>query len=180
MFRTQLSLFGCLLSLGLCLNGIGARAGTLVSTKLPTLPEADQYLPSVAEVSRIELSLSQRQVKVFAGETLLKQYPVAIGRPGWETPVGTFAVQSKIVDPAWQHPLEGYVIPSGDPQNPLGRRWIGFWTNGKNYIGFHGIADFMRPSIGSAASHGCVRMFSEDIEVMYKLVAVGTPVIVRP
>ena len=85
-----------------------------------------------------------------------------------------------IVDPAWKHPFDGYIIPARDPENPLGRRWMGFWTDGKNWVGFHGTSNAMRPSIGNAASHGCVRMLEEDIQAMFKLVAIGTPVIVKP
>lgn len=60
------------------------------------------------------------------------------------------------------------------PDNPLGTRWLGFWTNGKNWIGFHGTPN--RASVGSAASHGCVRMYDEHIQELFELVAVGTPV----
>jgi lipoprotein-anchoring transpeptidase ErfK/SrfK len=126
------------------------------------------------------LSLSQRQVRILQDNLVLKQYPVAVGKPGWETPVGTFEIKSMVVDPAWKHPFDGHIIPSGDPENPLGRRWIGFWTDGKNWVGFHGTSAAMRSSIGNAASHGCVRMLDEDIQAMFQLVAIGIPVVVTP
>ncbi len=64
------------------------------------------------------------------------------------------------------------------PKSPLGERWIGFWTNGKNTIGFHGTSG--EHLIGQAVSHGCVRMRNADIKAMFDMVEVGTPVIVKP
>ncbi|UBF25811.1 L,D-transpeptidase [Kovacikia minuta CCNUW1] len=81
----------------------------------------------------------------------------------------------KIRDPIWIHPLQkGVVIPGGDPENPLGRYWIGFWTDGKNWIGFHGTPN--PKSVGRPASHGCVRMYNKDIEDLFKQVSLGTVV----
>ncbi len=131
--------------------------------------------PAAAEVLRLEISLSRRQVALYRGETVVKTYPIAVGRPGWETPTGTFKVETKIKDPAWIHPLEkGVTIPGGDPENPLGRFWIGFWTDGKNWIGFHGTPN--PKSVGTAASHGCIRMFNKDVEELFSQVNVGTEV----
>ena len=177
---TKIRLIGVFLSLGFVATPFQVQSQTLLARQVPNLPPPNQYLPSVPRADRIELSLSQRKVRVFQDNLILKQYPVAVGKPGWETPVGTFEIKTMVVDPAWKHPFDGYVVPSGDPENPLGRRWMGFWTDGENWVGFHGTSDSMRPSIGSAASHGCVRMFEEDIQAMFELVAIGTPVIVTP
>ena len=123
------------------------------------------------------LRLSERRVYVYRGSTEEASYPVAIGRPGWETPTGNFSVFSEVVDPGWTHPLTGEVMPPG-PDNPLGDRWIAFWTDGTNVIGFHGTPT--RDSVGKAASHGCVRMYNEDVKKLYDIVAIGTPVMVQP
>ncbi|MEL7333315.1 MAG: L,D-transpeptidase, partial [Cyanobacteria bacterium J06560_2] len=64
-------------------------------------------------------------------------------------------------------------IPPG-PDNPLGDRWIGFWSNGEAQIGFHGTNQ--EELIGEAVSHGCVRMRNRDIKKLYELVEIGTPV----
>lgn len=135
--------------------------------------------PSVdnAQTVRLRLSLSDRRVYVYRGESLETSYPVAIGRPGWETPTGEFSVFSQIVDPGWTHPLTGEVVAPG-PENPLGERWIAFWTDGTNVIGFHGTPN--RDSVGQEASHGCVRMYNEDVRQLYEIVAMGTPVTVEP
>ncbi|WP_299485677.1 L,D-transpeptidase [Acaryochloris sp. IP29b_bin.137] len=145
-------------------------------TPLPNLAQPRNYLPSAHATRRLELSISRRRVTLFQNDQILKSYPVAVGKAGWPTPVGDFAVKTKVRNPPWQNPFrgKGYVIPGGALDNPLGTRWLGFWTNGKNWIGFHGTPN--RSSVGSAASHGCVRMYDEDIQELFELVAVGTPV----
>lgn len=125
----------------------------------------------------LRLRLSDRRVYVFQGETVIKSYPVAIGRKGWETPIGEFSVKAQVRDPGWTNPLTNEVMGPG-PDNPLGDRWIAFWTDGTNVIGFHGTPN--RDSIGKAASHGCVRMYNEDVRELFELVSIGTPVIVEP
>ncbi|MBC7971055.1 MAG: L,D-transpeptidase [Verrucomicrobia bacterium] len=126
---------------------------------------------------RLEIRLSRRQVTLYRGDMPVKSYAIAVGRPGWETPMGTYEVKQMIKNPTWEHPLEkGVVIPGGDPENPLGRYWIGFWTNGKNWIGFHGTPT--PRSVGRAASHGCVRMYNKDVEELFKQVTLGTVVTV--
>jgi len=126
---------------------------------------------------RLEIKLSRRQVTLYRGDQVVKAYPVAVGRPGWETPTGTFKVRQMFQDPAWVSPLQtGVTIPGGDPENPLGRFWIGFWTDGKNWIGFHGTPN--PRSVGTAASHGCVRMYNRDIEELFQQVTLGTVVTV--
>lgn len=132
---------------------------------------------SQAVQTRLLVDLSDRTVRLYRRNKLVADYPIAIGQAGWETPTGTFTVEDKHPDPEWEHPITGEVIPSG-PDNPLGTRWIGFWTDGINQIGFHGTnqADL----IGQAVSHGCIRMHNIDIEAMYDQIEVGTAVVVRP
>jgi lipoprotein-anchoring transpeptidase ErfK/SrfK len=80
-----------------------------------------------------------------------------------------------VKNPTWINPLKkGISIPGGDPENPLGRFWIGFWTDGKNWIGFHGTPN--QKSVGTAASHGCIRMYNKDVEELFKKVSLGTEV----
>lgn len=145
--------------------------------RLPGLDNPDPLLPLAIDPFRVELSLSRRQVTLVLKDKPFKTYPVAVGRPGWETPKGQYKVRTMIKNPAWSNPFTGEIIPGGDPDNPLGNRWIGFWTDGKNEIGFHGTPS--RGSIGQAVSHGCVRMYEEHIEEIFKLIPVGTPVIVK-
>ncbi|NEP90657.1 MAG: L,D-transpeptidase [Okeania sp. SIO2C2] len=123
------------------------------------------------------IKLSDRRVYIYQDEQLKTSYPIAIGREGWETPSGTYKVMQKIPNPSWKHPFTGEIIPPG-PENPLGERWIGFWTDGTNYIGFHGTPD--EETVGQAASHGCVRMLNQDVLALFEKVAIGTTVIVEP
>ncbi len=142
-----------------------------------TPPVAPTVQPAVAVMPlRLEISLSRRQLTLFQGKIPMKRYPVAIGRAGWETPVGQYQVKQMIRDPAWKNPFTGIVIPGGDPENPLGRYWIGFWTDGKNWIGMHGTPT--PKSVGRAASHGCVRMFNKDIADVFQQVIPGTTITV--
>ncbi|MFN4067759.1 MAG: L,D-transpeptidase [Thermosynechococcus sp.] len=142
---------------------------------LASAPPAVISNPRVTPL-RLEISLSRRQLTLYQGQTPLRRYPVAVGRPGWETPVGTFQVRQMIRDPAWKNPFTGVVIAGGHSQNPLGRRWIGFWSDGKNWVGLHGTPN--PESVGQAVSHGCVRMYNHDIEELFEKVHLGVPVIV--
>lgn len=132
----------------------------------------------IAQPLRLEIQLSRRQLRLYQGETMLKSYPVAVGREGWQTPTGSFQVMQMIHQPAWKNPFTGAVTPGGSPGNPLGQHWIGFWTDGTNWVGMHGTPN--PESVGRAVSHGCVRMYNEDIEELFSLVSVGTPVVVVP
>ncbi len=130
--------------------------------------------PTVVTVDK-----SSTTVRVFDKGKLSKTYSVAVGSSEYPTPAGRFDVQTMQVNPTWNVPqsswagsLAGSTIPGGDPRNPLVARWIGF--NGS--VGFHGTSD--GGSIGSAASHGCVRMNPADVIDLYKRLDVGTPVLV--
>ncbi|MCA1903501.1 MAG: L,D-transpeptidase family protein [Cyanobacteria bacterium KgW148] len=128
--------------------------------------------PQAAQVTKLEVSLSERRVTAFKGSIKHRTYPIAVGRQGWETPKGTFKVKQKFARPDWKNPFTGDVIKAGDPDNPLGQYWIGFWTNGKDWSGFHGTPN--RNSVGQAVSHGCLRMYSEDIKELFALVSTET------
>lgn len=144
---------------------------------LPPLKNPRSYLYSADEVFsiRLVLSLGQKQVKVYDRDELIATFPVAVGKQGWETPTGEFTIRHLVANPHWENPWTGKVIPPG-PNNPLGDRWIGFWTDGRNDIGFHGTPG--EHLIGQAVSHGCVRMKNSDIRKLFEMVSVGTPVIV--
>lgn len=186
MRQRSVKLLSFLFTVSLSSNGSIALADT--SLLIPeVLPQFDLTLPplppmdfgKIVEPLRLEIRLSKREVALYQGDQVVKKYPIAVGRPGWETPKGTWQVRQMFRDPAWVHPLkQGITIPGGDPENPLGRFWIGFWTDGKNWIGFHGTPN--PQSVGTAASHGCIRMYNHHIEELFKLVTVGTEVKVVP
>ena len=104
-------------------------------------------------------------------------YPIAVGQAGLETPPGLYKIANKAINPAWHVPnspwagsLAGTVIPGGIPSNPLKARWLGVYDG----VGVHGTSD--RGSIGTNASHGCIRMLVEDVIKLYDEVPVGTPI----
>ncbi len=134
------------------------------------------FVSNVANNSRLVVDLSDRRSYVYHNEQLSASYPVAIGKEGWQTPTGSFKVLQMRKNPVWRHPLTGEVVQKG-VNNPLGSRWIGFWSDGRSQIGFHGTND--KQLVGQAVSHGCLRMENQDIEKIYEKVAIGTPVIVR-
>lgn len=133
--------------------------------------------PIPASSSKLVVDLSDRQVTLKRQGHPDQLFPIAVGRGGWETPTGEFQIINKQKDPRWQNPLTREVLPSG-PDNPLGTRWIGFWTDGRNQLGFHGTDEI--DLIGQAVSHGCIRMTNHHIQELYPLVQVGTPVTIQP
>ena len=117
------------------------------------------------------------KLKVYRRLKLSKAYTVAFGAVGFDTPAGLYHIQNKAVNPAWSVPkkpwagsLGGTVVPGGTPQNPLKARWLGIFDG----AGIHGTDQI--GSLGSAASHGCVRMAITDVIELYDQVAVGTPI----
>ncbi len=127
----------------------------------------------------VTVSRDETKVRLFRRGKVVKSYTVAVGSSEFPTPTGQFVVQSMQVNPAWNVPnsawagsLAGETIPGGAPNNPLVARWIGF--NGS--VGFHGTAS--AGSLGSAASHGCIRMAPSDVIDLFKRVKLGTPVLV--
>lgn len=147
-------------------------SATTVQQVAPPPPVANPALNS-----RLVVSLSDRRVYLYRGESLRASYEIAVGKTGWETPTGSFSVISKQQDPVWQHPFTGELVPPG-ADNPLGSRWIGFWTDGAHQIGFHGTNE--EDLIGQAVSHGCLRMREADVQALYQQVAIGTVVDVKP
>ncbi|HYU59944.1 MAG TPA: L,D-transpeptidase/peptidoglycan binding protein [Solirubrobacterales bacterium] len=116
------------------------------------------------------------QLRYFENLKLVKTYTIAVGAIGYDTSAGLYSIQSKQVNPTWYVPneswagsLAGQTIPPG-PDNPLVARWMGF--NGG--AGIHGTNDI--GSLGSAASHGCIRMAVGDVIDLYDRVDVGDPV----
>ncbi len=117
----------------------------------------------------IAIDISDHELKLYADNELLKTYSVATGRQGHPTPKGTFTIVNKLENPAWYH--EGVSVPSGNPKNILGTRWMGFSL--KSY-GIHRTT--LHENVGTAASEGCIRMLNNEVEELYTIVSVGTTV----
>jgi lipoprotein-anchoring transpeptidase ErfK/SrfK len=120
------------------------------------------------------------KLRLFKGLKFKKAYGVAVGQPQYPTPSGLFHISNKQVDPVWSVPnspwageLQGTTVEGGSAANPLKARWMGI-ING---VGIHGTGEDY--SIGSAASHGCIRMHVADVKDLYPRVPVGTPVLIK-
>lgn len=116
----------------------------------------------------IVVSLEDRKLALVEDGQVVRVYPVAVGKPSTPSPVGTFTIERRVVNPSYSH--KGKVIPPG-PHNPVGTRWMGLSIRG---YGIHGTNEPL--SIGKAASHGCIRMAKADLEDLYPMVQVGDTV----
>jgi L,D-transpeptidase ErfK/SrfK len=147
----------------------------LVSTRrIPPLRQSDG--PAVV------INVAERRLYWFNGAELRDHYPVAVGKPGWATPTGSYHVTGRRMDPVWHVPISiqremrsqgrevKKTVPPG-PDNPLGRFWISLSASN---LGLHGTN--RNDSLGRLASHGCIRLPAAGIEKLYEELPVGTPV----
>jgi lipoprotein-anchoring transpeptidase ErfK/SrfK len=157
----------------------GPRSTVRVRTKVvePAVTTEDlaKKYPAVVIVNRGAFKLT-----LYKDLKPVKTYGIAVGQVGLETPAGLYHVQNKAVNPAWHVPnsdwagdLAGKIIAGDDPTNPIKARWMGIY----NGAGIHGTtAD---SSIGTAASHGCIRMRIPEVIELYDQVPVGAPVYIQ-
>jgi len=126
-------------------------------------------LPLTTAVKRVVVvSLEDRKLALVEDGQVKKVYTVAVGKPSTPSPVGTFTIERRAVNPTYHH--NGKTVLPG-PGNPVGTRWMGLSKHG---YGIHGTNE--PNSIGKAASHGCIRMAKADLEEFYELVAEGDTV----
>ncbi len=130
----------------------------------------------------IIVSLSQCKIRLYKGSKLVKTYMCAPGRAAFPTPTGDFKIQSKLRFAPWYNPGSDWaksmpaVIPGG-PNNPMGVTKVGINHSG---IFFHGVPASEYSSIGTHASHGCMRMMPATVLDLYGRVKIGDPVYIRP
>lgn len=153
----------------------GAAAQPAVRIEIKSAPQEEPPAPPAKPTEqgrKIAINLASRMLILYENGQKVRLYHVGVGTPSTPTPPGFYNVQTKEVNPTWIDPSDTTVqIPAG-PDNPLGYRWIGF--NGT--YGIHGTNN--PSSVGYYVSNGCVRMHEEDVEELYPLVSIGTPVIV--
>jgi lipoprotein-anchoring transpeptidase ErfK/SrfK len=128
----------------------------------------------------ITIDKAHFKLRLFKGLKFRKSYGVAVGQPAYPTPSGRFAIQSKQVNPTWSVPnspwageLQGTTVEGGSAANPLKARWMGI----ANGVGIHGTGEDW--SIGTRASHGCIRMHVADVIDLFKRVPLGAPVLIQ-
>jgi lipoprotein-anchoring transpeptidase ErfK/SrfK len=157
-------------------------AALKVGTPTISLPIAkvQPKVPDSKLGKTIVVQLSNNTLYLYDGFKVIRTYPVATAMPAYTTPVGVWSVVSKQENPTWYNPAPDTwgaglppSIPPG-PGNPLGTRALYLNAPG---IRIHGTYD--SGSIGTYASHGCIRMNIADVEALYPLVPIGTRVIIR-
>jgi lipoprotein-anchoring transpeptidase ErfK/SrfK len=129
---------------------------------------ADVKTPAAATKRVIVVSLEDHKLALVEDGKVKKIYTVAVGKPSTPSPVGTFTIVRRVMNPRYSH--DGRIVPPG-PNNPVGTRWMGLSIPG---YGIHGTN--VPNSIGKAASHGCIRMARKDLEELYPMVQVGDTV----
>ncbi|MGC1166607.1 MAG: L,D-transpeptidase/peptidoglycan binding protein [Solirubrobacterales bacterium] len=149
---------------------------TIVAEAHATKPEVTKKEVAAEYPTYLTLDRGTYTLRLWEGLKLAKTYTVAVGQEGLETPEGLYAIQEMAENPTWNVPesdwagsLAGQSIPPG-PSNPIKARWMGIYEG----AGIHGTEEVY--SLGSAASHGCVRMAIPDVEELYDRVEVGTPI----
>lgn len=165
------------------LGAIANRYGTTVSLIQKSNMLANPNLIKVGDRLRVftgsfELiaDKTKRDMVVLMNGEFFKRYRVGTGLYG-RTPVGTFVIRDKIVEPSWWPP-DGREVPFGDPDNILGTRWLSLRATGETPdvrgYGIHGTWD--PDSVGKALSAGCLRMVNEEVEELFIYIPAGTPV----
>ena len=109
-------------------------------------------------VNWIDVSTSRHQLKLFDGNKLIKTYPIAVGKILTPTPTGTYTIINK----------------QSNPGGPYGVLWMGL---SKPHYGIHGTDN--PASIGKNVSHGCIRMYNDDVLELSLRVIVGTEVFIK-
>jgi lipoprotein-anchoring transpeptidase ErfK/SrfK len=128
---------------------------------------------------QVVVDLGDLKLYLYRDGKLVKSYSVATGSSAFPTPTGSYVVTSKMMNPTWYPPNSEWAkdakpIPPGI-ENPLGTRWIG---TSAPAVGIHGTPD--DSSIGTYASHGCIRMHIWEVEDLFERVVIGMPVVIRP
>lgn len=133
------------------------------------LPET-QKEGIVVNVAELRLYYFMKKIR------MVKTFPIGIGDEGWYTPLGTFRIQEKREHPTWyipsslQEKYKAKTMPPG-PDNPLGDYYMGLSIPG---YGIHGTN--IAWSVGRLVTHGCIRLYPEDIQQLFSMVKPGIPV----
>jgi len=141
-----------------------------------TKPEITKSEVAAEYPSYLTLDRGTFTLRLWKHLKLAKEYTVAVGMEGLETPEGLYEIQEKEENPVWHVPnsawagdLAGQTIPPG-PEDPIKARWMGIFEG----AGIHGTEE--TESLGTAGSHGCIRMAIPDVIELYPQVEVGTPI----
>lgn len=175
---------------------LAERHGVSFSELVAANPQLDPWVPGKTSVvipnqhilpagprEGVVINLAELRLYYFEpNSNRVHTYPVGIGKQGWRTPKASTRITQRKRDPEWRAPASiiaayakrgkaiRHVIPPG-PDNPLGKYALRLALPG--YL-IHGTNN--HKGVGRRVSHGCIRMYANDIEALYNLVQVGTPV----
>ncbi len=189
---------------GESLGEIGRRFDIGVYEMIEANPNLDPWLPTPGAIVVIPtqfilppvpktgmvLNLAEMRLYYFhPDKPMVTTHPLGIGKKGWFTPLGKTVITGKKKDPAWyppesirqEHIAKGDVLPlvvaGGTPENPLGRYAFYLDSKGLAAKGAFLIHGTNRPAgVGVRTTHGCIRLFPEDVEALFNIVPIGTPV----
>src|SRR5690242_187282 len=160
-----------------------ALALSAILSLVPVFPSAARDIAHVNGYSAgtIVIKTHQRRLYYILDGGAAIRYPVGVGRAGM-TWTGTAYIDGKYIKPAWsppdmikrENPRIPDVIPSGSPANPMGE--AAMTLSGGGQYAIHGTNN--PRSIGRFVSHGCFRMYNNDVMDLYNHVSLGTPVVV--
>lgn len=138
-----------------------------------------QVLRIPTERASMIVDLDAHWTFYMLGDLVAAAWEVGVGKPESETRAGEYRVGEKREEPMW-FPAGRAPVPYGDPENPLGTRWIALThlDGATTGLGFHGTND--PSSVGKDLSQGCVRMRNEDVEVLFEILPKGAAVSIRP
>lgn len=151
---------------GLILSRLAMAAAVMAVVAVQAVAQKQAIPPQPTR--QIVVSLEDRKLAFVEDGLVVKVFSVAVGKPSTPSPTGTFVIQRRVKNPVYQH--KGKTVQPG-PNNPVGTRWMGLSIKG---YGIHGTNE--PKSIGTAASHGCIRMGRKDVEELFALVRAGDTV----
>ncbi len=155
--------------------------GRLERTDRRAIPLQTSVLrPTVTRTSFgpiIVIRRGSRRLYLYRNMNFVRRFSIAVGMSQYPTPLGRYHVVIRERHPTWDPPSSPWAaglgpVPPG-PENPLGTRWIGTSAPG---IGIHGTPQPW--TVGTAASHGCIRMYMSEVEWLFERVRVGSPVLI--
>jgi len=180
---------------GLC-GSYTVKPGDLLSTIGKRFNVPYQVIAKINRIRRPESLQAGETLKVIKGpfharvyrssftldlylqDTFVKSFPVGLGKEGMETPTGLWCVKAdgKLISPTWTDPTTGKTYKAGDPDYPLGSRWIGLEgisgeARGRTGFAIHGTKD--PNEIGTANSQGCIRLLNGDARLFYDILMPG-------
>ncbi|MFH1418306.1 MAG: L,D-transpeptidase family protein [Planctomycetota bacterium] len=161
-------------SIAIIANRYKVTPGLLISLNLlsdPSRIRVGQRLKVLHGPFHAVIDKSDHRMDAYLGDIYVRSFRVGLGTNGG-TPLGTWSVRNKLMNPEWADPSTGHLYLADDPENPIGERWIGLHglegeCVGRTGFGIHGTID--PASIGENMSMGCIRMVPDDVAFMFDL-----------